>query len=339
MAFKMVTDSEKAAIRIAGTAGAHADLITEEQTERWRDRLPAGQEVIDLHQFQLLHAGELRELRRELIEKEARHLDRLADIHEARKRRDEATPELRDVLYRVRDLVEILYGPKGSRALFLAKPSVPTDPLPLQRVGRIVVGNLEDPDFEQIDPKFTGFTLTPDEVAGEIKKPLVALETALNDLEELAPLANASLEEKHRAHEAVDRKNGDLARFLEAFYVLTGHEVLAAKVRPSSHRKQSENTAGVEGQEVPEADSATGDVVEIKEPMPETAVAEPGTSPRPTVAARESGSPGPEPGSVLPWAAARSAPPDPGADREIGSSAVRNPDPVPDRQRLAASSV
>ena len=48
MTYKMVTDSERAVVRIAGTALAHAQLITRQQTEKWRHLMPEGQEVVDI---------------------------------------------------------------------------------------------------------------------------------------------------------------------------------------------------------------------------------------------------------------------------------------------------
>lgn len=148
MAFKMVTDSEKAAGRVAGTALAHAGMIAGEPTARWRDRLPEGQEVVDLEQLQRFHGEELHQLRRELIEKEAAHLDRLAEIRETRERRDVAARSVRQRLFKIRDLFEVVHGKRGSRPLFLGEPVIPVDATPLRRVARTVVDSLTDPDLD-----------------------------------------------------------------------------------------------------------------------------------------------------------------------------------------------
>ena len=145
MTFKMVTESEKAAGRIAGTALAHAELIAGEQTARWSDRLPDGQEVVDAAQIQRFHAEELLRLREVLRRKEAAHLDRLEDIRQARERRDAVAPALRQVLYAIRDLFKGVYGEEGPRALFLGKPVVPVDATPLRRVGRLVMASSRIP--------------------------------------------------------------------------------------------------------------------------------------------------------------------------------------------------
>ncbi len=261
MVFKMVTDSEKAAGRIAGTALAHAEQIAAEQTAKWRDQLPAGQTVVDVEQLQRFHAEELQRLREELRDKEAAHLARLDEIREARERRDGVVPRLRGRLYAMRDLFQGIYGDNGPRALFLGKPVVPADATPLRRVGQIVVDKLLDQDLELPAAKLKGTELTRRTLAGEVSEPLAEMAAAMKELEELLPLANASLEAKRKAHAAVDEKSAAFARFLEGLYGLEGHDVLAAKVRPSSHRSkkggaeaaESTGSAGVEeAREVPE---------------------------------------------------------------------------------------
>ncbi len=107
MVFKMVTVSEKAAGRIAATALVHAEAIVREQTERWRDLLPDGQEVIDAEQIQRCHAQELLRLRAVLCLKEAAHLNRLKIISEAREQRGADASDVRKVLYAVRDLFKL----------------------------------------------------------------------------------------------------------------------------------------------------------------------------------------------------------------------------------------
>ena len=247
MPFKMVTDSEKAAGRIAGTAMTHAEAIAEEQAAKWRDRLPPGQEDVGLLQLQRFHAEDLRRLREELRAKEAAHLSQLQEIRAARERRDAAVPRLRRLLYDYRDLFGLVYGDSGARALFKEKPVVPADATPLGRVGRIVVGNLENPDFELPPQVRQGARLSRSEIAEEISEPLVEMETAMEDLEGLLPLASQSLAAKRAAHAAVDEKSAAFARFLEGLYGLEGHDVLAAKVRPSSHSKKEQGTEEAEG--------------------------------------------------------------------------------------------
>lgn len=93
--------------------------------------------------------------------------------------------------------------------------------------------------------------------------------------ENLLPLASKSLEEKRRAHAAVDKKSGQLARFLEGLYELEGHDVLSAKVRPSSHQQKA----------APDVEVASNPQVPRREAVPESGVEETPETPEPGVAA------------------------------------------------------
>ncbi len=236
MPFKMVTESEKLASRVAGAALSHAELIAKTQTARWRERLRDGQDVVDAEQVQRFHGQDLQRLRQQLRSSEAAYLDSLRIIREARERRDATVAPVREVLYAVRDLFTGVYGEAGPRALFRDKPAVPADATPLLRVARLVMEKLEDPDLELPEARLNGTRLNLTELAGEVKTPLEALERAMQTLEEVLPMAAKTLADKRRAHAAVDEKNGKLARYLEALYDLEGEEVLADAVRRSSHR-------------------------------------------------------------------------------------------------------
>ena len=274
MAFKMVTESEKAAGRIASTALAFAESIAEEQAAKWRHRSGDEQPVLDVEAHQRCHAEELLRLREELLEAERAHLDRLQEIAEARARRNAAVPRLRAVLYAVRDVFQGIYGDKGPAALFLErKPKVPVDVTPLRRVGRRVVAKLRDESLELPPPILRLRGLSRRELAEDVEQPLEALEAAMQELEELLPLANETLERKQRAHAAVDRKSARLARYLEALYELEGHAELAARVRQSSHRKKEAESAGAvaasaEDEEAAEVSAASA------EPVAASAIAE-----------------------------------------------------------------
>ncbi len=152
------------------------------------------------------------------------------------------------------------------------------DATPLRRVGRLVAAKLEDPELElPVATLKKGTRLTMSELAGEIKEPLEAMERAMQELEDLLPLAARSLEEKRQAHVAVDEKSAKLARFLEGLYELEGHDVLAAKVRPSHHRRgdagDPEKTGAAETPENVQAEGTSEVAPVAPEPVaPEPAV-------------------------------------------------------------------
>ncbi len=288
MAFKMVTDSEKAAGRVAGTALAHAGEIAAQQTEKWRDQLGDGQETVDVEQLQRFHAEELQRLRQEMREREQAHLEQLGEIRQARERRDAAVPRLRGRLYALRDLFQGVYGDEGPLALFAGKPAVPVDATPLRRVARIVVDKLLDRDLALPPATLKGTRLKRKTLAAEISDPLAELEAAMNELEEMLPLANRTLARKRQAHTAVNDKTAAFGRFLEGLYGLEGNDMLAAKVRPSSHRSKKEEAGAPESAEAAPASAAPAAEPERLEPVraAESKPRDPGT-PGPTGAAAD----------------------------------------------------
>jgi len=250
MPFKMVTDRQKQTTEIADAAGGHALKVARSVTERFRSKLPAEQEVIDLLQLQTLLAEELREMREEFVSNDERLVRELRESRELRQRRDQATAKLRDALYRLRDLFEGLYGEGSGLWLFEEQPTVPTDPVVLHRLAARIHRNLTDPTFELPPPRQSGVAVTVEELAAGIEEPFQALGEAVTELGKARRRSDQSFEEKAGAMRRFDSRLGRSARFLEALYDFAEHDVLADRTRRSSHRTQSDDPEP-EGDELP----------------------------------------------------------------------------------------
>ncbi|MEM7357412.1 MAG: hypothetical protein AAF657_41750, partial [Acidobacteriota bacterium] len=239
MPFKMITLGEKEIGRIAGNAGAHAGLMASDLTARWRDRLPEGQEVVDLMQVQICVRDDLRALRREIAEIEHEHLKELESDSAARRIRDAARPELREKLIRIQRLWDGAFGVGTSTKVFGDDVTViPTDPFPLRRVARIAHERLMDPAMVLPPVPMEGVEIQPLALARSFEEPLERLDEVLDGLEETLPMTSASLERKVRTLDKLQRQAGIAARFLEALYHLAGHDVIAGRVRLSSRRRR-----------------------------------------------------------------------------------------------------
>ena len=102
----------------------------------------------------------------------------------------------------------------------------------------------------------------------------------MRELEETLPGTSQTLAAKQRAHAAVDKKSAQLARFLEALYELEGHDVLAGRVRQSSHESTPESAGRSESEPGESEDDGGPDVVVA---VPRPAPASP-AAPAPAVA-------------------------------------------------------
>ena len=152
MAFKMVTDSEKVAGRIAGMAKVHAEKITGELVERWRGWLAAEAEDVGIGQIQLFYAAKLRRLCRALARAERAHIRQLTAIKLLRQQRDKAADELRLKAHHLERVLEGRHGQAFAEDI-LEKASELTDPVTLRRVALRVAKNLVDPQRPLPEPR------------------------------------------------------------------------------------------------------------------------------------------------------------------------------------------
>ncbi len=237
MEFKMITLSEKEVGRIAGNAGAHAELIATDLSERWRSQIREDQQYVDIYQVQLCVRHDLHRLRGEIAEIEDRHLGRLESASLSREVRNETIPQLRGQLIGIQNLFEGGFGAGTSTKVFGPRTtSIPLDPFPLRRLGNRAHRRLTHPDFVLPVSQLAGVKVVPLELAKSFEVPLTRLDQVLIELEDTLPISNVTLEEKIRTLADLRREAGVAARFLEALYFLARHEELARRVRQSSHR-------------------------------------------------------------------------------------------------------
>ncbi len=254
MEFKMITLSEKEVGRIAGNAGAHAELIATDLTTRWRSQIAESQKYVDIYQVQICVRRELHHLRKEIAEIEDRHVLRLESEGLSREVRDETIPQLRGQLVGIQNLFEGNFGAGTSTKVFGPRvTTIPLDPFPLRRAGYRAYRRLTHPDFVLPSAQLGGVKVVPVDLAKSFQVPLTRLDQVLMELEDTLPISNRTLEEKIRTLADLRREAGVAGRFLEALYFLARHEELASRVRQSSHRSR------VDGTGQPPVDSANGD--------------------------------------------------------------------------------
>ncbi len=257
--YKMITTGEKEIGRIAGNAAAHIDLITRDLTARYRHKLPEDQEVIDLEQLQRCIRDELRELQDEMIAIEREHMEeREADLM-ARLERDDSRPRLRESLIGIKGLIDSTYGAGSSSKVFGADVAfIPIDVFPLRRVGHVAYDRLTHRRFSFPTPRIPGVEIDPRALAESFKGHLDRLDRVLVGLDEETPVSNQSLEKKMRKLSEVQERVGVAARFLEALYHLGGHDVIAERVRLSSHRARRRAPSPAEEDAAADTASAAG---------------------------------------------------------------------------------
>ncbi len=242
MSYKMVTDIGKLCGSLAGSAIQHRDLITADLTEMWRRWLEDGQ-IPDLYQIQTFVARDLREIHAQLAADAKQVQADLTETHKGRVLRDGALVTTRERLFAVRKVLDAVFGPGGADAVFMKPDSqVGVDPVTVFDQAMMVAGNLTDPEFDLPAVRLEiGVDLKA--LAESLREPAVQLGEALDELQLTNPRTHASLEAKGRSFGKLSRRAILGARLLEAIYAYSGHEGIAARTRPTSHRAKREAEA------------------------------------------------------------------------------------------------
>ncbi len=236
MPHRMVTQLETDCDNLSAAAGKHNPLISEALTEMWRSNLPKGQKMINLFQLQACLADDL-----------INHRDRLVGVDDAlasgltanraqESARDSGVEALREKLFQARSTFEGVFGAGSSFKIFEEAPVIPSRPRELRRVAQRVVRNLTTPELKLPPTRQEGVTIDPVKLAQGIQRPLDKMVKALKSLAEKRRDVDQSLQQKGGSMSDLRSMVGRTARFLEALYDLAGYDILAARVRPSSHR-------------------------------------------------------------------------------------------------------
>ena len=151
--------------------------------------------------------------------------------------RDVTIPQLRGQLIGIQGLFDGSFGAGSSTKVFGEETvAIPLEPFSLRRVAFIAHDHLMDPALVLPPSRLEGVKITPRALAKGFEPPLATLDGVLVELEDTLPITNATLEEKIKALAELRKQAGISARFLEALYFLAGHDEIARRVRPSTHR-------------------------------------------------------------------------------------------------------
>ncbi len=235
MPYRQVIRAKKFGGQFAAHTRQHAERVARSATEPFRDRLPPGRKHLDLEEYQVAVGDELDRLDAELTAIDDRHAAQLVRNRQLRERRDRLTTEVRETLIQIKDGAEGHYGPGSARTLFQEDPPrIPSDPVAVLQLGDRVHDALNDPGFD-LQPTQPGVQVNPKVLATSLEGPLFELGATLRELHDSESLTRHTQSEKDAKLAEAEAFEGNVARFLEAFYVLAGHKRLASRLRRSSH--------------------------------------------------------------------------------------------------------
>ncbi len=270
---KKVTRLRKLCGLLAGHSWQQAERIAQAATEKVQKWLPDDQLVVDVLHLQLCLGEMLDHYRDRLTAIDDQHMYELQVDRNLREQRDTNNADLRQRSLQLRDSLDGLYGPGGSKKIFQEPPIIPTDPVALHHLMGRVMNNLGNQDFPMPEPLQEGFTLDRQAAVRDLEPPHRLLGTSIKALEAAASDSKHSQSEKDAEVEEAAVFTGRVLRFYKALYDLVGFHRLSDRLRRSSHRAatgEPETGEPDPADETETGDAATGDAPETGAPAGET---------------------------------------------------------------------
>jgi hypothetical protein len=232
MASKRIVEREKRAVAVEAAIAAHGDQVGEALTGLLAPFFAAGETPVDAASLLSAIGRLLADRRRALVDGDEAHLAELADDGAPRWRRDEAAGELAARVVDLRRAFVGLYGRGAERTLLgLEGPTARAHhPVALARQGRRILERLSDPGAAPPEPPYA--TVDFGRWAAELKPPLEALESALDEVARELRRAETTKAARERAADEFDRVYRAVVGAVEALSRLAGFDGYAERLRP-----------------------------------------------------------------------------------------------------------
>lgn len=191
-----------------------------------------------------------------MVTAEDKHSDQLIRVSRAQDERDEITDSSLEMLLSARQGLESLYKRGGYELAFLSGVTPRAPKRLCEQLGQSVK-LLEQPAVERRDPKVKGFSIDPDEMAGDLKSKWTALVGSLDRVDAAKKKAEGTQLAKHEAIDVLRRTVVWVGRTTEGLFRLAGEDDLAQRIRTSARRSLSPSEP--EESEEPTSESQASD--------------------------------------------------------------------------------
>lgn len=253
MLSKVVTNYVKSARDLAAALRAHRIDVTQTMRTALSPYLIKDESVPDAGFLLELFARRIDRATEELEAADKAHTDEQSDDAEPRRRRDEASEELRSALLEVKRILQTLYG-DDAPATFKLAAELPHDPMSVRRMGADVASALEEKALPKL--RIAGVN----EVSAapwitKLKKPLKRLDAASKDVAREAREAEKTLVTKNRALDSFEQAFGAGAAAGWGLLTAVGDKEHAARISMSPRRPSSSNTKDASGDAADETEA------------------------------------------------------------------------------------
>ena len=274
MPYQQVIQAGQLGARFAAHARRHARRVATSATEPFLDQRDPGREFLDLYQYQIALGGKLEELEAELVGADYRHAGELELDRQVRLQREQWVSEVRESLLKLKAILDSSVGERTSWETFKGDPRLPRGARALRHLGQRVYDTMTDPGFT-LESSQPGVLVNARMVADSVGAPLGQLGATLKLLDESESETQHTQSEKDVALAKLLKFDGQVARFFEALYDIAGHELLAGRLRRSSHARPAPDgdDPGTPGDANPAEDAAPAPAIgggDVETPNEET---------------------------------------------------------------------
>lgn len=232
MPSKMVTDRQKAAALLSGTVDVYADQASDVFLRLLEPHLDVETDTPDLVYLLRLMGRRLDGLRATLVEVDEAHQAEQKEDRQLRGQRDSAAEELRDLVVRLRGLVDNAYGAGTCLRVLNVEGRIPQDPVVLERVASRFLEGLNKGFLDREGPPLDGVAIDAGAWSTLLEPPLTQLRTALDGLSHETPETGNRLVVKTTTMEEYDRAYRATAAIVESLFRYVGRPDLAERIRP-----------------------------------------------------------------------------------------------------------
>lgn len=258
MTSRMVTLRQRKGRAVEAALQTHGNQVVQTLTERLAPLVEEGETAADLSPVLTLLHRLLSRQRQNLVDMDEAHLAELATGQERRRRRDLATAELITQVIETRRLLEGTFGREDAVRITGLAGRTDRTPLEVLRQAERLVGRLTAPDLELPADLHGGIQFDPLAVADELRPPLQALRTALDELDRDRREREVTLVAKTRTLAEFDSTLAPTSLVVEGLLRLAGLEEYADRLR-AFPRRPSPSETPEDPAETGEPDAAAGD--------------------------------------------------------------------------------
>lgn len=178
--------------------------------------------------------GRLLEQRTEALEAaDWAHLDEEANDRRLRRVRDDATRRIHRKMVEISATLNGAYGPYVAEEILHLGTGLRRRPEEMLELARKATAKLDDPGLELPPSQLDGVELSLDAFRLQIEEHLAVLQPAILALTTEGRKFDETLKAKREAIADFDKVYVQCVRLLDAFYRLSGNELLADRIRPT----------------------------------------------------------------------------------------------------------